>query len=232
VAELVTAADNLGTGVKQSNTGFTLTANVRLANALIQGGIDVRRDLQDTCGIDLGDHPAGITFPIGGGAGVTAATTAFDNYRFPDGSQICDTDSGLRPDIKFAGSYELPWGIVTSATYQNAAGPSIIADWPATNAAIAPGLGRNLSAGATATKTLGLIQPQTVFGDRLNQIDVRLSKRFTLGTGSRFAVNLDLYNVTNNNWIIGYQPAFGPNFLRPTQVLSPRLFKIGGQLDF
>jgi hypothetical protein len=232
VADLVTAADNLGTGVKQSNTGFTLTANVRLAAAFIQGGIDVRRDRQDTCGIDLGENPAGITFPIGGGAGVGAATTAFDNLEFADGSRICDTDTGFRPDVKFSGSYELPWGIMTSATYQNASGPSITSNWPATNAAIAPGLGRNLSAGATATKTVGLIQPHTVFGDRLNQIDVRFSKRFRLGSEARFAINLDLYNVTNSNWIIGFQPNFGPNFMRPTQVLSPRLFKIGGQYDF
>jgi len=232
VAELVTAADNLGTGVKQSNTGFTLTADVRLAAAFIQGGIDVRRDRQDACGIDLGDHPAGIRFPIGGGAGVAAATTEFDSLELSGGDLLCDTDTGFRPDVKFSGSYELPWGIVTSATYQNAAGPSITANWLATNAAIAPGLGRNLSAGATATKTVGLIQPQTVFGDRMNQIDIRLSKRFTLSTASRFAINLDLYNVTNSNWIIGYQPNFGPNFLRPTQVLSPRLFKIGGQYDF
>jgi hypothetical protein len=232
VAELVTAADNLGTGVKQSNTGFTLTANIRLADAFVQGGIDVRRDVEDTCGIDLGDHPAGIRFPIGGGAGIGAATAAFDNVEFADGSLVCNTNTGFRPDVKFSGSYELPWGIMTSATYQNAAGPSIVANWPATNAAIAPGLGRNLSAGATATKTVSLIQPQTVFGDRLNQIDVRFSKRFTLPSTARFAINLDLYNLANSNWIIGYQPNFGPNFLRPTQVLSPRLFKIGGQFDF
>jgi hypothetical protein len=232
VQELVTAADNLGPAVKQSNTGFNLTANVRLADAMIQGGIDLRRDRQDICGIDQGDHPAGITFPIGGGAGVAAATTSFDDLVFPDGSRFCDTDTGFRPDIKFAGSYELPWGLQTSATYQNAAGPSITASWPATNAAIAAGLGRNLSAGATATKTVNLIQPQSLFGDRLNQIDVRVSKRFLLGTGARFVLNADFYNLANSNWIIGYVPNVGPNLMRPTQVLSPRLFKIGGQFDF
>ena len=232
VSELVTAADNLGTGVKQSNTGFTLTANVRLAEAFIQGGVDVRRDLQDTCGIDLGDHPAGITFPIGGGAGVGAASAAFDNLEFADGSRICDTDTGFRPDVKFSGSYELPWGVMTSATYQNASGPSITSSWTATNAAIAPGLGRNLSAGATATKSVSLIQPETVFGDRLHQLDVRFSKRFQLAPARRFAINADFYNVTNSNWIIRYTANFGPNFLRPAQVLSPRLFKISGQFDF
>jgi hypothetical protein len=232
IADLVTPAENLGSGVKQSNTGMTFTANVRLANAMLQGGLDVRRDQQNTCGIDLGDNPAGITFPISGGAGIAGATTAFDNLVFPDGSQSCDSDTGFRPDIKFAGSYELPWGIQTSATYQNVSGPSITSNWTATNAAIAPGLGRNLSAGATATKTVGLIAPQSVFGDRLNQIDLRFTKRFIVAPGTRFAINADFYNLTNNNWIIGYTANFGPNFLRPTQVLSPRLFKIGGQFDF
>jgi hypothetical protein len=232
VADLITPAKNLGSGVEQSNTGLTLTSNVRLAKAMLQGGVDVRRDRQNTCGIDLGDHPAGITFPIAGGAGIAGAATAFDNLVYPDGSLSCDSDTGFRPDVKFAGSYELPWGVQTSLTYQNAAGPAILSNWTATNAAIAPGLGRNLSAGATATKVVSLIAPQTVFGDRMNQVDLRFTKRFTLGPGSRFAVNADFYNLTNSNWIIGYTANYGPNFLRPTQVLSPRLFKIGGQFDF
>ena len=209
-----------------------LTADLRLANAFLQGGLDLRRDVLDTCGIDLGDHPAGIRFPIGGGAGIAAAATAFDNLEFPDGSLSCDTDTGFRPDIKFSGSYDLPWGVRTSATYQNASGPSITASWAATNAAIAPGLGRNLSAGATATKTVSLIHPESLFGDRLHQIDVRFSKRFTLPRAERFAINADFYNVTNSNWIVRYTSNFGPNFLRPGQVLSPRLFKLSGQFDF
>jgi hypothetical protein len=232
VAELVTTAANLGPDVEQSNTGLTLTADVRLANAFIQGGIDLRRDLLDTCGIDLGDHPAGIRFPIGGGAGIAGAPTAFDNLEFADGSRSCDTDTGFRPDLKFSGSYELPWGVRTSATYQNASGPPITSSWAATNAAIAPGLGRNLSAGATATKTVSLIQPDSLFGDRLHQVDVRFSKRIALSSTARFAINADFYNVTNSNWIVRYTSNFGPNYLRPAQVLSPRLFKISGQYDF
>jgi len=53
-----------------------------------------------------------------------------------------------------------------------------------------------------------------------------------LGPAARFSVNFDVYNVTNNNWIIGYTSTFGPNFERPTQVLAPRLFKVGGSFDF
>ena len=66
----------------------------------------------------------------------------------------------------------------------------------------------------------------------MNQIDIRVSKRFQLSPSSRLAINADLYNLTNNNWIIAYGSNFGPNFLRPSQVLSPRMFKIGGQFDF
>jgi hypothetical protein len=147
-------------------------------------------------------------------------------------SRSCDTNTGFRPDLKFSGSYQLPWGLMMAATYQNASGPSITASWAATNAAIAPGLGRNLSAGATATKTVSLVQPDSLYGDRLHQIDVRFSKRFAVRSGARFAINADLYNVTNSNWIFRYTSNFGPNFLRPAQVLSPRLFKISGQFDF
>ena len=66
----------------------------------------------------------------------------------------------------------------------------------------------------------------------LTQLDLRVSKRFTLTQGVRLAINADLYNVTNTNWIIAYGTTFGPQFERPSQVLSPRMFKIGGQFDF
>ena len=103
---------------------------------------------------------------------------------------------------------------------------------------IAPILGRNLASctaatgSCTSTKTINLIEPQTVFGDRLTQLDLRVSKRFNLTQGARLAINADLYNLTNTNWIIVYGTTFGPQFERPSQVLSPRMFKIGGQFDF
>ena len=233
VQNLATAASNIGSGVEQSNTGVSLTSNVRMAGVLVQGGIDMRRDRLNTCGILADEHPAGISFPINGGAGITAAVAAPDASSFSDGSTICDTDTGFRPDIKFAGFYQLPWwGIQTSATYQNASGPVITSSWNAPSSVFVPVLGRNLAAGAAGTKTVNLIQPESVHGDRLNQIDIRFSKRFKMGESARISVNADLYNITNNNWIIGYTSTYGPNFLRPAQVLSPRLFKVGAQFDF
>ena len=51
--------------------------------------------------------------------------------------------------VKFLVVYPLPWKLQTSATYQNIAGIPVTASYPATNAQIAPSLGRNLSAGPT-----------------------------------------------------------------------------------
>ena len=64
------------------------------------------------------------------------------------------------------------------------------------------------------------------------QLDLRVSKRFNLTQGARLAIDADLYNLTNTNWIIAYGTTFGPQFERPSQLLSPRMFKIGGQFDF
>ena len=212
----------------------TLDADVRVKGARLSGGVDMRNDRQDNCGIFSGDHPAVVGIGI---AGVGGPPT-FDSATFADGSNSCQTETGYRPDLKFAGSYELPWGFLTSATLQNASGPQITGTWAAPNSVIAPILGRNLAAcpaatgACTSTKTINLIQPQTVFGDRLTQLDLRVSKRFNLTQGVRVAINADLYNVTNTNWIIAYGTTFGPQFERPSQVLSPRMFKIGGQFDF
>jgi hypothetical protein len=229
VSNLVTSANDVG-DVSQTNTGVSLTADVRLSGVRLSGGLDMRNDRQDTCSLLEGDHPAGLG---------TGAATTFDVPTFTDGSRFCDTETGYRPDVKFSGSYELPWGLLTSATFQNAAGPAITGTWAAPNSVIAaPGaLGRNLAAcpttgNCTATKTVNLIQPQTEFGDRLTQIDMRVSKRFTIGPTARVALNAEFYNLTNSNWIIAYGTTFGPNYLRPSQVLSPRMFKIGAQFDF
>jgi hypothetical protein len=124
---------------------------------------------------------------------------------------------------------------VTSGSYQVSPGPTITATWSAPNSVIAPALGRSLSAGGTATKTISLIEPETLYGGYLSQLDLRLSKRVTVG---RFHLRGDasLYNLFNSDWVSAFNTTFSTTasnaFLRPTGVLQGRLFKIGGQLDF
>ncbi len=122
-----------------------------------------------------------------------------------------------------------------SGLFQLSPGPQIIATWNAPNSVIAPALGRNLAAGATSTKSIELIEPGTLFGENHTQLDLRMSRRFTVG---RFRIRGDaaLYNVFNTDWVSSVNTTFSTAasnaFMRPTGVLQGRLFKIGLQLEY
>ena len=84
-----------------------------------------------------------------------------------------------------------------AATLQSTPGPVIAANYIATNAVVQPSLGRPLSGGA-ANVTVNLVEPNTMFGDRVNQLDVRLGKTIRFGQ-RRAMINLDIYNVLNSS---------------------------------
>ena len=47
-----------------------------------------------------------------------------------------------------------------------------------------------------------MIEPGSVYGDRLNQIDLRFTKIVNVGQG-RLDLNVDLYNAFNSDAVIG-----------------------------
>ena len=106
------------------------------------------------------------------------------------------------------------------------------------NAAIAPSLGRNLSACANVTGacnanvTVDLIPPQSVFEPRLQQVDLRFSRAVRLGGTRSLRGNLDINNVFNASNVLNMNTAYGPTWRNVTQILSGRLFRIGAQFDF
>ena len=69
----------------------------------------------------------------------------------------------------------------------------------------------------------------------LTQLDIRASKRFKLDN-VRFRVDFDAYNLTNSNWPFTVNSTFSTAatsaWLRPTNVLQARFFKIGANFDF
>jgi hypothetical protein len=117
-----------------------------------------------------------------------------------------------------------------AATLQSLPGPLIAANYIATNAVISPSLGRPLSGGA-ANATINLVTPGTMYGERLNQLDMRFSKDFRLGRARVFRANLDIYNILNSNPVRAVNAAYA-SWLVPTSILDPRLFKISAQFDF
>src|SRR5262245_7339659 len=149
----------------------------------------------------------GIGIQLGGG--VDTGRTVSDRCFVVDSPQellYCriETTWASQTQVKLFGSYPLPGDFIVSGTFQNLAGPNIMADYNAPNALIAPSLGRNLAACAAAvtcnaTATVPLVAPQTVFEGRRTQLDLRLSKVFRVSSQARLQANIDVYNELNGS---------------------------------
>jgi len=214
----VTFAENFG-GMVDHYMGYDISVNARLSKTTIQGGVNGQRRVYNTC-----------NSPILSGTNTTPASQVDS----PE-SVFCDQVTPYRPDFKMLASYSLPYDMTLSGTYQVSSGPMITATWNAPNSIIAQALGRSLSAGATATKSVQLIEPGSLYDSYQNQLDLRFSKRMHIGRYN-LRGDLNLYNVFNSDYANSVNTTFSTTasnqFLRPTAVILGRLFKIGGQIDF
>ena len=138
----------------------------------------------------------------------------------------------MLPNVKFIGVYPLPfWGLQTSATLQSTPGPEITASYSATNAEIAPSLGRDLSAGRELDGSAGPDSERHALRRAHQPGRLPLSKVFRLGN-ARIQGMFDLYNALNASPFLSMQNRYGPAWQMPTQALIGRLAKFGMQLDF
>jgi len=95
--------------------------------------------------------------------------------------------------------------------------------------------GRPLRNGVTS-ETVNILMPGAIYGDRVNNIDMRIAKVLRFG-GTRANVGVDFYNLTNANtgttFEASYDPATnGARWMRPTAVLQPRFVRFNVQFDF
>ena len=73
---------------------------------------------------------------------------------------------------------------------------------------------------------------QHEYGDRLNQLDGRLSKTFKFGSRGRAQVMFDLYNLLNVGPVLVLNTTYGAAWQTPTAILPGRLAKFGVRIDF
>ena len=64
----------------------------------------------------------------------------------------------------------------------------------------------------------------TLFGERLNQVDLRVGKIFRFGA-RRVSVHLDVFNALNDDTVLTMNNAFG-TWQRPTSIMLARFAKI------
>jgi hypothetical protein len=132
------------------------------------------------------------------------------------------------------GSYTIPKiDVQVSGTLRSDQGAPLSANWTAPNSATV-GLNRPFAGVGGQTVVVNLIEPGTLYGDRVNQIDMRFAKILRFGR-TRSTVGVDVYNLTNAATILTYNQTFVPTtdtWLRPNSVLQPRFVKVSAQIDF
>jgi hypothetical protein len=137
-----------------------------------------------------------------------------------------------RIDVLVSGTFQSrPFA---GSNFPSIASQSLQAQWLVFNASIVPELGRPL-AGGSALTIVNAIEPGTLYGDRINQVDLRLSKILRFGR-TRTNVGVDIFNIFNTNAIFNYAQtynAFAPQtWLQPNNLVTPRFAKLSVQLDF
>ena len=95
--------------------------------------------------------------------------------------------------------------------------------------------GRPLRTGVT-TETVNLLLPGQIYGERVNNIDMRFAKIVRI-KATKANVGVDLYNLTNANTPTTFESTYDPGtggerWMRPTALLQPRFVRFNVQFDF
>ena len=143
----------------------------------------------------------------------------------------CDSDASLLR-VTALGSYTVPKiDVLLATTFRSEQGQQLAANYAASAANTT--LGRPFAGGST-TLTVNLIEPGSKYGDRANQLDLRIAKNLRFG-GTRTNIGVDVFNILNSNPVLTYNQTYSPTtttWLRPQSVLQPRYMKISAQLNF
>jgi hypothetical protein len=224
--------------------GIDVTMNARFAvGGQFSGGLSMGRTTTDACDIArkapetlLGTDgsAAGSGSNSGPGTlttGVAGAWSSLEHCRV----QI---PWSAATQLKFLVVYPLPWDLQMSAIYQNMAGAPILATYPAPAAEVMAALPGNRILGAcagrptcTANTTVSMLSLGQAYESRLQQLDLRFARRFTIGT-YHLSANADLANVFNRADVYSANTGVGSNWLVPYEVAGGRLLRLSAQIEF
>jgi hypothetical protein len=200
----LTFADNFG---KQSEiwNGVDIMLRARPRPALLfQGGTSTGRRSTDNCDV----------------------VTKVDN----PSPLYCHVTGTFLTQFKFLASYTVPRiDLQVSGSFQNLPGPNITANYVARVAEVQPSLGRPL-AGGERNVTVNIVEPRTMYGERLSLLNLRIGKILRFGR-TRATPSVDIYNAFNANTVLTLNNAYA-SWLRPQSILPARFAKVGLELTF
>jgi hypothetical protein len=216
--------------------GFWISADGRLPyNIRVGGGIDLGKNVDDHCfTVDMPNQPYDITG--------TGGATTWNGYN-SQGEGSCHVVTSWMDNLDFRlnGSIPIKGGFTGSFIFRNTRGAALNATWAVTAANVtfkepAREAIKGTTAGAlsSGSVSVNLITPNSLYGDRFNQLDLSLSKSVGIGWG-RLRLAFDLYNALNSNSVQNVTTAYSPTgnrWQRPTTFLDPRLARVTAALQF
>ena len=222
INNLATDSKNYGEAYQYFN-GVDITLNVRTAGGLtFQGGTSTGQNVANHC--DIRKNLPELSVGIGGGlVGSNVSPT----------SPYCDVAYGVLTQVRGLATYTIPKvDLQVSGVFQSKPGALLSANYAVPSALIAQQLGRPV-AGNPANVTINLLEPGSMYGDRLNQLDFRVGKILRFGS-TRTVVGVDLYNALNASAILTYNQTFVPGgtWLQPTTVLTARMARISAEFTW
>jgi hypothetical protein len=225
--------------MKENWHGVDVSVNARLRNGLtVQGGTSSGRRVLDNC-----DVRAALPETYSWQSTQAVQTTRVISSTGALTNPYCRVEERFFAQTSFRGlaTYTVPKvDVQVSGTWRSDSGPDLAANYVVSNAIASQSLGRNLSACPAATGacnanvTVNLIPPGTLYGDRINNMDMRLAKIFRFGA-TRAQVGMDIYNVLNTDVATLYNQGYSPTtttWLTPTAILPARYVRLNLQLDF
>ena len=202
-------------------SGVDVNVRARMAGGInVQGGVSTGKSTVRSCNIynALPELGAGTSVNALGGVN----TNSYGVH--------CDYDTPFLTQVKGVATYTVPrLDVQLSGTFQSVPGGPIQANYVATNAVVQPSLGRPLSGGAANT-TVNLVAPGQMYGDRMNQVDLRFGKVLTFRQ-TRSVVSIDLYNALNANPVLGENSSYAV-WRQAQSILNARYVRFSLQLDF
>jgi hypothetical protein len=216
-----------------SNQVITFAKNFPGETSQIYNGVDVT----------VNARPTGRLFLQ---AGISTGRTETKNCALVDNPMLlrfCDFKQPYLGNYRVSGGYTFPWQIQVSGVFQSippdpvagagaAAGAFSLADYTVSDSTPGISLGRPIATPG-GTITVPLLDPSnyTAYGDRVNQVDLRVTKGVRIGR-YRLEAIADFYNAFNVAPVQTYTTTYGPAWLVPQSFLQSAFLKLGGRVTF
>ncbi len=165
-------------------------------------------------------------FTIGKNTGGTTNGTDLNDPNvtlYPKGIIGNDSENALR----LSGSYELPGAINLAGSLISNNGYPYVSTYTVTRA-LATAAGVALT---RASQVVLLSERGNERFDNVTMVDLRLSRKFKFGARG-FTPMADFFNLGNAATVVNQVVGVGSTYLAPSEILAPRIIRVGFTLDF